>query len=324
VATTGQEHQIDVISFWPIIPITSSFNANDETDLSMIQARPTRIVIIGGSFAGLSVAKKLDRQAKRYNLHITLIDPREDLFCNVAFLRACLIDIGRLCFLNPDQAFTSGRVHRCRTRVVHLEKYHVVLEPWSKERLQQYYNAESTQSTNHASTMEPPPTTLPFDYAVIAAGSQYSSPMKFSTESVEEAIQEQSRVRAAIGRSNRILIVGGGPSGVELATEIKHYHPDKSVTLVHYARRLIQSEAVRQKLRLRVEKTLRKMGVNLRLNECVLLTEDQRMRGWIEGTRHYTTNHGNFIETDLLVSIALYLMLAKQSFTNSCFCFVFI
>ncbi|KAI8057289.1 hypothetical protein BDF22DRAFT_740826 [Syncephalis plumigaleata] len=302
---TGQERQMDAIPFWPITPTTPimpSFNLNGETDLSAAQTQPpTRIVIVGGSFAGLSVAKELDRQAKRYNLHITLIDPRENLFCNVAFLRACLIDMGRACFINPDQAFTSGRVHRCRTRVAHMEKHHVVLEPWSEERLQQYYNGESTQPTSSGSAfMEPPPATLPFDYAVIAAGSQYPSPMKFSTESVEEAMQEQSRVRTAIQRSNRILIVGGGPSGVELATEIKYYHPDKEVTLVHYARRLIQGEAVRQKLQLRVEKTLRKMGVQLRLNERVLLTENQRMRGWIEGTRHYTTNHGDFIETDLL------------------------
>ncbi|KAI8057182.1 hypothetical protein BDF22DRAFT_740710 [Syncephalis plumigaleata] len=129
------------------------------------------------------------------------------------------------------------------------------------------------------------------------------SSMKFSTESVEEAMQEQSRVRTAIQHSNRILIVGGGPSGVELATEIKYYHPDKEVTLVHYARRLIQGEAVRQKLQLRVEKTLRKMGVQLRLNERVLLTENQRMRGWIEGTRHYTTNHVQKLASNTLEEV---------------------
>ncbi|RKP27066.1 hypothetical protein SYNPS1DRAFT_21317 [Syncephalis pseudoplumigaleata] len=266
------------------------------------------IIIIGGSFAGLAVAKELDRQAKRYNLHITLIDPRENLFCNVAFLRACLIDMGRLCFLDPDQAFTSGRVHRCRTRVLHLERDHVVLEPWSPARLKQHARnaGRSARHSSDGTLLEPPPTTLPFDFAVIAAGSQYPSPMKFSTESVEEAMREQARVRKAIQRARRILIVGGGPSGVELAAEIKHYHPGKHVTLVHYAHRLIQGELVRHKLQMRVEKTLKKMGVQLRLNERVLLTENQRMRGWIEGTRHYTTNKGEFIETDLLASAWAY------------------
>ncbi|KAI9596369.1 hypothetical protein BDF19DRAFT_438877 [Syncephalis fuscata] len=309
LADTTTISAMEALSFWPDTPASPPplspyfIDTAIDTELIASTARPVRIVIIGGSFAGLSVAKELDRQAERYNLHITIIDPRENLFCNVAFLRACLIDMGRLCFLNPDKAFTSGRVHRCRTRVLHLEKHHVVLEPWSKESLEQHANRNTVNGINYDAEgrpLEPPPTILPFDYAVIAAGSQYPSPMKFSTESVEEAMLEQTRVREAIQRSGRILIVGGGPSGVELATEIKYYHPSKNVTLVHYADYLIQGAAVRRKLQLRVEKTLKKMGVNLRLHERVLLTEAQRMSGWIEGTRRYTTNQGEFIETDLL------------------------
>lgn len=43
-----------------------------------------------------------------------------------------------------------------------------------------------------------------------------------------------------IKSSNSILIVGGGPSGVELASEIVVKFPQKKVTLVHRGPRLIQ------------------------------------------------------------------------------------
>lgn len=47
---------------------------------------------------------------------------------------------------------------------------------------------------------------------------------------------ESEKIRAA----NSIFIIGGGPTGVELAGEIVCHHPDKKVTLVHRGSRLLE------------------------------------------------------------------------------------
>ncbi|RKP04857.1 hypothetical protein THASP1DRAFT_26568, partial [Thamnocephalis sphaerospora] len=57
---------------------------------------------------------------------------------------------------------------------------------------------------------------------------------------------------------------------------------------------------VQAKLQRRVERSLRRLGIHLRLKERLLLTEAQRMAGWIESSRSYMTNHGDYVETDLL------------------------
>ncbi|KAI9596365.1 hypothetical protein BDF19DRAFT_438870 [Syncephalis fuscata] len=297
--SNSDESALSRIPLWP--PISSTM-ANTDGAVSSSE-RPTRIVIVGGSYAGLTAAKELDLLAEQYNLHITVIEPRDHLFYNVAFLRSAVIDISRLCFLSADRMFTSGRVHHCRTRVRHLERRHVVLEQWSEERIAQHKKEKPTKPPNTGALgqpLEPPPAVIPYDYAIIAAGSNYPGPMKLGVDTVEEGIRDLAQVRASIQRSKRILVVGGGPSGVELVTEIKHYNPEKEVTLVHKTDQLVNGLSTSRKLHRHVERSLQRMGVNIRLNETLLLTEPQRLRGFIEETSVYTTNLGESIETDLL------------------------
>lgn len=47
---------------------------------------------------------------------------------------------------------------------------------------------------------------------------------------------EHNKIKAA----QSVLVVGGGPSGVELASEIVYAFPDKKVTLVHKGPRLLE------------------------------------------------------------------------------------
>ncbi|RKP27068.1 hypothetical protein SYNPS1DRAFT_8492, partial [Syncephalis pseudoplumigaleata] len=150
----------------------------------------------------------------------------------------------------------------------------------------------------------PPPAALPYDYAIVAAGSYYPPPMKLSADTMEEGVRDLAQVRAAIQRAKRILIVGGGPSGVEAASEIKHYHPEKEVTLFHNSEQLVDGLSFSRKVHRHIERSLCDMGVELRTKESVLLTETQRLRGFIEETSVYTTNLGASIETDLLLVCA--------------------
>jgi len=71
------------------------------------------------------------------------------------------------------------------------------------------------------------------DFLVIATGSSTPAPARPVAFDSAAILKEYSESSAAISAAGKIVIVGGGPVGVELAGEIKDRHPDKDVTIVH-------------------------------------------------------------------------------------------
>uniref|UniRef100_A0A0A9C0N1 FAD/NAD(P)-binding domain-containing protein n=1 Tax=Arundo donax TaxID=35708 RepID=A0A0A9C0N1_ARUDO len=76
---------------------------------------------------------------------------------------------------------------------------------------------------------------LPYDYLVIATGHAVTSPGSRS-----DRIKEFQRDNGKIESSESVLIIGGGPTGVELAGEIAVDYPEKKVTLIHRGPRLLE------------------------------------------------------------------------------------
>ncbi|CAH9146783.1 unnamed protein product [Cuscuta epithymum] len=74
-----------------------------------------------------------------------------------------------------------------------------------------------------------------YDYLVVATG-HLDNGSSTRNEKLHYYQEENDNIKAA----NSILIVGGGPTGVELAAEIAVEFPDKKVTLVHKGSRLLQ------------------------------------------------------------------------------------
>ncbi|KAL2923099.1 Apoptosis-inducing factor-like protein A [Bienertia sinuspersici] len=91
-----------------------------------------------------------------------------------------------------------------------------------------------------------------------------------------------------IKSSSSILIVGGGPSGVELAGEIVNEFPDKKITLVHRGPRLLQF--IGQKASQKALEWLTSKKVEVILNQSVSLTPT------LEGV--YQTSGGETIVAD--------------------------
>ncbi|RZR73197.1 hypothetical protein BHM03_00021292 [Ensete ventricosum] len=84
---------------------------------------------------------------------------------------------------------------------------------------------------------------ITFDYLVIATGHAYSTPR--SRERRLEQFEQGKHstffpYSLKIKSSQSILIVGGGPTGVELAGEIAADFPEKKVTIVHKGSRLLE------------------------------------------------------------------------------------
>jgi NADH dehydrogenase FAD-containing subunit len=164
-------------------------------------ARPT-VVVIGGGYGGIHVAKGLDEVAE-----VILVEPKDAFGHNVASLRA-LVDPSWLSqiFLPYGGLLANGRV--IQDRAVRVGAHTVLLA--SGEQLQA-------------------------DYIVLATGSRYPFPAKSDLFDTEEAHLRYRAAHSALAGADRIMLLGAGPVGIELAGEIAAVWPDKQVFLVDQA-----------------------------------------------------------------------------------------
>src|SRR5450755_861295 len=163
--------------------------------------RPTAVVI-GGGYGGVNVAKALDA-----DLDVVLVEPKDAFVHNVGALRA-LVEPAFLpkIFLPYDRLLARGRV--VRDRAVEVSAHRVVLG-----------SGESITA----------------DYVVVATGSTYPFPAKSDAHDAADAIDNYRAAYDELTHTNRVLLVGAGPVGIEPAGEIKAKWPDKHVTLLDLA-----------------------------------------------------------------------------------------
>ena len=80
---------------------------------------------------------------------------------------------------------------------------------------------------------------IDYAYLAIATGSSQPLPVQVASTERDEACRELQGIQQTIKAGQKIAIVGGGAVGVELASDIKDFYPDKQVTLIHSRDRLM-------------------------------------------------------------------------------------
>jgi len=193
-------------------------------------ARPA-VVVIGGGYAGISVAKQLDDIAS-----VVLVEPKDAFVHNVAALRA-LVDPSWLprIYLPYAGLLSHGRV--AADRAVKVDAGRVAL----------------------ASGEE-----LPADYIVLATGSSYPFPAKSDLDRTVDAHEKTLGTHEALAAAARVLLVGAGAVGIELAGEIKAVWPSKQVTLVDVADEVLGGP-FRADLKAELRRQLEELGVQVLL-----------------------------------------------------------
>ena len=198
------------------------------SDLS--PARPTAVVI-GGGYGGVNTAKALDDIAD-----VVLVEPKDAFMHNVAALRA-LVDPSWLprIYIPYDGLLARGQVVRDRAAKV------------------------NTSRVTLASGQEIRP-----DYLVLATGSAYPFPAKSDVDLTAAAHDKVRAAHAALSAAPRVLLLGAGPVGIELAGEIKAVWPDKDVVLLDVADDVLGAR-FRPDLKAELRRQLTGIGVELRL-----------------------------------------------------------
>ncbi len=192
------------------------------------EARKPTVVVVGGGYGGIAVAKALDETHD-----VVLVEPKDAFMHNIAALRA-LVDPSWLpkIFLPYAGLLSNGRV--VRDRAVQVDPHRVV-----------------TASGEEISA----------DYVVLATGSRYPFPAKTDIVDTNHAQEQVRRTHMALADADRVLLVGAGPVGIELAGEIRHVWPEKSIVLLDVADEVLggpykpalKAELRRQLLETRVE-----------------------------------------------------------------------
>lgn len=190
------------------------------------------VAVVGGGYGGWVVAKTLDSEA---DADVVLIDPR-DAFANVAgSLRALAQpDWASNMFFSFDTLLTRGKV--VQDSAVSIDPGGVTLASGGR---------------------------VDADYVVLATGSSYSYPARPRSLSTADALNDLNQTHKELLDSDRVLILGAGPVGTELAGEIKEVWPAKQVTIVDPGSELLSGFL--PEVRGELHRQLDALGVQLRL-----------------------------------------------------------
>jgi NADH dehydrogenase FAD-containing subunit len=190
-----------------------------------------KVIIVGGGFAGSYCAKRLED-----NFEVTLIDTKDFFEFTPSVLRV-LVEPEHL---NKIQILHKDYLRKTRLingRVSKIDKKNVFV---GRKKYR-------------------------YDYIVISSGSFYGSPFKKENIVHPNRGIELRDYSKKLHNCDRILIVGGGLVGVELAGEIIDKYSDKDICLIQKSDRLVPRN--NPKCSDKVWKYLSNKGVKLKLGE---------------------------------------------------------
>ena len=213
-----------------------------------------KVVIVGGGFAGAYCARTLEKE-----FEVTLIDQKEYYEFTPSILRT---------LVEPEHARKIQALHSSYLTTTEIIKEKVIdITP------------KGVKTTK---------TFLPFDYAIICSGSRYNDPIKGRNVVIASRAAELQQYTEKLRQAERVLIVGGGLVGVELAAEIVTAFPNKKVTLVHAMAELMERN--HPNARRYAQAFLQKKGVDIIFNEFVTKHTETEC----------TTDQGRKIKADLV------------------------
>ena len=237
------------------------------------EARTLNIVIVGASFAGYHAACTIARALPAKSAYrVVVIEPNSHFQFSWVLPRYCVVEGHEHKAFVPYQNYTKGVPKGCIR--------------WIQGRVE--------SMTNTAVTLHGTEETIPYEFLVIAtgAGVQSGLPSRVNQTNKIDGIERLQATQQRIKLSQRLVIIGGGAAGVELAADVKDRYPLKSVTLVHSRSALMHRFGPRlQKAAL---EGLEKLDVEVILG--------QRVTSMNKDSGSVTLDSGRVIECDHFVS----------------------
>ncbi|KAF7957389.1 hypothetical protein EAE96_002974 [Botrytis aclada] len=202
---------------------------------------PKNIVIIGGSFSGIQLARLLSTSIPT-GYKVTVVEQNTHMHYCFAFPRFSVLGGHEHKAFIPYEGMLmrapKGAISIVHAKAINIHNDHIELASDEK---------------------------ISYEYLVVATGVSQPAPARLSATDQIGGEGELRGYQKAIQASSRIAVIGGGAVGVELATDIKSFLPDKSVTLIHSRDRLLVRFG--PQLHEVAYKRLQELGVKVYLDE---------------------------------------------------------
>ncbi|KAI8338471.1 hypothetical protein BC941DRAFT_423004 [Chlamydoabsidia padenii] len=203
------------------------------------------IVIVGGGYGGITLAKVLDKQQ---GVRILLIDAKSHFYHTVGGLRGAVQDLDDSLFIPYSNLFTCS----------HHQVVHATVNRFDENAV--FLNADIPEWGDR----------IPFDFLVIASGTNYPAPARINATELDQGKQQLQHIRQQVLQAQHILIVGGGPVGIEFAGELQQQQQQgQKVTLIHGQSQLGHPSYMPLKVHSKLMGLMTSSGVNVLLNDKV-------------------------------------------------------
>ncbi|CUA73635.1 Apoptosis-inducing factor homolog B [Dictyostelium discoideum] [Rhizoctonia solani] len=224
------------------------------------------IVVIGAGGGGVPLIQTLQKRLNGQTHLLVVIEQRDYYAHWPSLIRASVTDEGSFALkgLIPYAKAFDPLVNVVRSEVKEITATAVITETGS----------------------------IPYEHLILATGSIWSGALSLPPARVD-ALEHLRAFRTKLQAARSILIVGGGAVGVEYAGELRHFLPDKKVTIVHGAPMIINA-TYPPKFRKSVYSGLTKLGVDVILGDKI--SPDVTPQDGI-----VTTEGGKEIEADLVI-----------------------
>lgn len=189
-----------------------------------------RVVVIGGGYGGITVAKGLDTVAE-----VVLIEQKDQFVHHAAALRAAVDDVWEQAIFMPYSyllkrgEFIHGTVSKVEGTTVHL------------------FGRDPIEA----------------DYVVLASGSTYPFPAKYSSSASAVIKARLDQLHANLRAARSVMLVGGGTVGIEFAGELAHTFPELEITIVEKADTILGTPGYSDELRAEIASQLEELGIRV-------------------------------------------------------------
>lgn len=219
-----------------------------------------KVVIVGGGVAGEKITAIL---SKNKNIETILVEPKEYIEVPFAQLRALVEPEDFSPTIRKKYSQLIPEVMHISQKATGIKEKKLLLEDGSN---------------------------IDFDFLVIATGSKFPNWPYLNGSEISMELRQKEVIEESIKLSvaDSVIIIGGGPVGVELAGEIAYRWKDKKITIVNSGNRILGR--LSEKVSHRAEKILKSMGV-LIINDTILSTSKSGI---------LSDNQGNIYNADLV------------------------
>ncbi|KAJ5909231.1 hypothetical protein N7495_001913 [Penicillium taxi] len=200
------------------------------------------IIVVGGSFVGRATAQELAAIIPKTH-RVLLTEPHSHFHHLFTFPRFAIVPGNEHKAFVPYSNIFAGVPNSAshgviQARVTSVQPHHIELD--------QEWNDSKEVS---------------YDFVVFATGTTLSKPAGMEKDDKLSSVEYLQGHQADVKRARSIIIVGGGAVGVQMATDLKEYYPDKEVTVVQSRPRVMPT--FHPKLHEIITKRFDELGIKL-------------------------------------------------------------